>query len=428
MADKKKVSTVQEERKAPTVDELKAYYASKQNQPPMSVTIPNIFGPGGQSVQVAAPSGAALGTGGPPTTGGLLGGMAPFDPMLPILAPYGAKAAPNDSPLAKAIGFPAPAPAPVQNATDKLADLKALASSLFPIVTIPGVDVAAAVKPFDTAKATAQQTADAARGAISDSGAALVQRLGELQGQANQNNQQINSQIAGDLSALLARAQAQNAPLINDLAKQGASPQSQAIAARAGVLQQGLEGQGANQQALANRLAQAQQNNNTSLLQSADEQKAGALGTLENNLASILDQIGVKRAGAEQAANAANAQVAQQNAQLAAQRAQGLFGLAGDLATAQSKSGTSPQAIIAPYVGRTDPFGTVVNAAIKELDDGTKSPEEVKAAINSNQGFKDAGFSPSDVAKIIDDYVAAKQASSVGSPDLMGIFRSLLGG
>jgi hypothetical protein len=178
-----------------------------------------------------------------------------------------------------------------------------------------GPDRNAYLAPFDAATSRANEAHSAALPVIAQQYDALRQQLGAnqqgYQGQvaatqaAQQQGMQANQSLLQNLQA----------PVLADLQRQGGQAAvgslTGALQAQMAAGQAGVQGAGMAQQQLSQNLANAGNQSFNSRLEDSRLAETAASGNASANLNSILNQIGLQRAGAEQQYNSAAQQFAQ---------------------------------------------------------------------------------------------------------------------
>lgn len=191
------------------------------------------------------------------------------------------------------------------------------------IASLGAIDPSMYTRPFDDAAARARAAHAAGVPAINDA-------YGGLQSALQRGQQDLQGRYAGYQQALQQRQQG----LVQQTQQRGADSAAEAAAwGVGGGLAQGLQAgsdgraaaiaaQGASGADFMARQAQIAQESAAARGAEAGFAKSAALSTAQNNLSSILEQIGLKRTGAEQQAASDMAGRQQQIAQLRMQRDQ----------------------------------------------------------------------------------------------------------
>jgi hypothetical protein len=166
-----------------------------------------------------------------------------------------------------------------------------------------GPDRNAYVAPFDQAEARAREAHAAAVPTIAGQYADMTRGLGDTQRAQQAQAQQTQANQAAAMASQQQLLQKLQAPVLADLQAQGGQA---AVGSLTGALQAsmaagqaGVGAAGAAQQQLSQNLANAQQQSYDSRIQDARLAEEAAQGNASQNLNSILNQIGVQRAGAE---------------------------------------------------------------------------------------------------------------------------------
>lgn len=162
----------------------------------------------------------------------------------------------------------------------------------------PAPDRAAYVQPFDDAEARSRETFTQAQGTIGSQYDALKAALGANHAQAQGVQQRLGDERLAQYAAAAAQIGELNSDVLRDIQLQGGG-NAGAVTAEIGNREAEMRAQQARQQGLADEMAQSRQRSHDTRLADSDLLRQSALADAQNNLNSILNQIGVGRAQAE---------------------------------------------------------------------------------------------------------------------------------